>query len=171
MTQSIENTVTENTATVETVAAVVPTPVVVVPKAPSLKSRAVAIFAAKMVERSQGLFATNKDFRAAVLRAVETELGVSTASAATMYNSCKKDAETADTTVVLGRDPRKEKPVSTGVRGRPVGSKNKTKEEVAVVVPTDSALVVNEVSTVPDSTLIVDDVAVDASTESVDATI
>ena len=104
------------------------------PKVPSKKSFAVAIFAAKMVERSQGLYASNKDFRAAVLRAIESELSVSTASAATMYNSCKVEAETADTSVGLGRDPKmvKVKVEGAGKRGRPAGSTNKKAVEVVV---------------------------------------
>ncbi len=115
-----------------------------VPKEPSKKSKANAIFAAKLIERSQGLFASNKEFRAAVLSTIQADLGVSTASAATMYNAAKKDAETADAAVALGRDPKKEKAPSTGKRGRPSGSKNKAKEvipvaNVAVVVTDDTA--------------------------------
>jgi hypothetical protein len=49
-----------------------------------------------------------------------------------MYNAAKKDAETADATVALGRDPKKEKaPKGTGKRGRPAGSKNKAKADEA----------------------------------------
>jgi DNA-binding transcriptional regulator YiaG len=99
-------------------------------KTPSKKSLATAIFQAKMVERSQGLFGANKEFRSAVLVAIETELGVSRASASTMYNTAKKEAEAADPKVGLGRDPKKVKAPSTGKRGRPVGSKNKAKAEV-----------------------------------------
>lgn len=110
-------------------------------KTPSKKSLALAIFAAKMVERTQGLYATNKDFRAAVLRKIETDLGVSTASAATMYNAAKAEAEKADSTVVLGRDPKKVKVKSeSGSRGRPKGSKNKAKDatEVAAEATTEA---------------------------------
>lgn len=117
-----------------TQATTVTTPVAAAPKAPSKKSLALAIFQAKMVERSQGLFASNKEFRASVLTSIETDLGVSTASAATMYNAAKKDAEAVDATVGLGRDPKKVKAPSTGKRGRPAGSKNKAKDEVAAVV-------------------------------------
>ena len=120
-------TATETTATETTVAAVA------VPKAPSKKSLALAIFQAKMVERTQGLFASNKEFRAAVLTGIQADLGVSTASAATMFNQCKKDAEAAGT-VTLGRDPKKVKVAGTGKRGRPAGSHNKAKE-VAVEAP------------------------------------
>jgi hypothetical protein len=98
------------------------------PKALSKKTRAVAIFAAAMATRAAGGFDSNKAFRAAVLTKIQTDLGVSVASAATMYNAAKKDAEAADANVGLGRDPKKEKPVSTGKRGRPAGSKNKDKE-------------------------------------------
>lgn len=125
------------TATETTVATAPATPAV--PKAPSKKSLALAIFQAKMTERIQGLFASNKEFRAAVLTGIQADLGVSTASAATMYNAAKKDAEAAGT-VTLGRDPKKEKVASTGKRGRPAGSHNKAKEvapvaEVAVAEP------------------------------------
>ena len=115
---------TADTTAVTTPAAAVPA----APKAPSKKSLALAIFQAKMADRAAGKFALNKDFRAAVLAAIIADLGVSVASAATMYNAAKKDAEAADATVKLGRDPKKEKAPSTGKRGRPAGSKNKAKE-------------------------------------------
>lgn len=109
------------------------TTVAAAPKAPSKKSLAMAIFAEKMTERKQGLYASNKEFRAAVLRTIETSLGVSTASAATMYNAAKDEAEKADATVALGRDPKKVKVKSeNGKRGRPAGSANKKKETVVV---------------------------------------
>ena len=123
------------TATETTVATAPATPAV--PKAPSKKSLALAIFQAKMTERIQGLFASNKEFRAAVLTGIQADLGVSTASAATMYNAAKKDAETAGT-VTLGRDPKKEKVASTGKRGRPAGSHNKAKE--VAEVPAEAAV-------------------------------
>jgi hypothetical protein len=126
---------TETTVTTPAVA------VVAAPKAPSKKSFAVAIFAAKMVEREQGLYATNKEFRAAVLGAIEADLGVSVASAATMYNACKKDAETAGT-VTLGRDPKKVKVASTGKRGRPAKAKV---EAVVVEAPAATEAVVEAV--------------------------
>lgn len=99
-------------------------------KAPSKKSQALAIFNAKLAERAQGLYGSNKEFRAAVLVAIETELSVSRPSASTMFNSAKKEAEAANPAVGLGRDPKKAKAPSTGKRGRPVGSKNKPKAEV-----------------------------------------
>ncbi len=136
----------ETIGTVEaTVAAVAPT----VTKAPSKKSVAVAIFAAKLVERSQGLYASNKEFRAAVLRAIESELGVSTASAATMFNACKVDAEAADANVGLGRDPKvvKVKTAGSGKRGRPAGSKNQPKETTVVVTDATAEVVVTETVT------------------------
>lgn len=102
-------------------------------KAPSKKSQADAIFATHLVALKAGTFTTNKDFRAAVLAQIQTDLGVSVASAATMYNSAKQDAETADTTLKLGRDPKKEKPASTGKRGRPVGSGKKTVDTTSLV--------------------------------------
>jgi len=94
-------------------------------KTPTKKSLAQKIFTTKMDERSQGLYGSNKDFRSATLSALEAELGVSRSSASTMYNSFKKEVETAGTTT-LGRDPKKVKAPSTGKRGRPAGSKNKT---------------------------------------------
>jgi hypothetical protein len=113
------------TATADTTVSAPVEVAVATPKAPSKKSLALAIFQAKMTERTQGLFASNKEFRAAVLNTIKTDLGVSTASAATMYNAAKKDAETADASVKLGRDPKKEKAPSTGKRGRPAGSGKK----------------------------------------------
>lgn len=117
-----------------TQATTVTTPVVAAPKAPSKKSLALAIFQAALVERSQGLFASNKEFRAAVLTRIQADLTVTTASAATMYNAAKVEAEKVDTSIALGRDPKKVKAPSTGKRGRPAGSKNKAKDEVAAVV-------------------------------------
>jgi len=98
-------------------------------KTPSKKSLAQTIFTAKMNERSHGLYGSNKEFRAAILGAIETELGVSRASASTMYNAFKKEAETAGT-ATLGRDPKKVKAPSNGKRGRPFGSKKKVTTEV-----------------------------------------
>lgn len=121
-------TQTTDTNAVPADAATTPAAAPAAPKAPSKKSQALAIFQAKMADRAAGKFASNKEFRAAVLTTIQAELGVSVASAATMYNSAKKDAEAADATVKLGRDPKKEKAPSTGKRGRPVGSKNKPKE-------------------------------------------
>ena len=113
----------------------------VAPKAPSKKSQADAIFANAMAQRAAGAFASNKAFRAAVLTAIQTQLSVSVASAATMYNSAKKAAEAADATVGLGRDPKKEKPakVEGAKRGRPVGSKNKPKEVAPAATETPVA--------------------------------
>ena len=105
-----------------------------VAKAPSKKSLAVAIFAAKLAEKEQGLYGTNKAFRAAVLTTIQADLGVSTASAATMFNSLKKDAEAAGT-VKLGRDPKKVKVAGTGKRGRPAKAKAVVVPEVAAVEP------------------------------------
>lgn len=145
---------TNTTATVESTETIITTaaPAVEVvtivavpkePKAPSKKSLALAIFAEKMVERSQGLFASNKEFRAAVLRKIESDLSVSTASAATMYNAAKDEAEKADAEVGLGRDPKKVKVVveGAGKRGRPAGSKNKVADEVIVVSDATAAVV------------------------------
>jgi hypothetical protein len=126
---------TEATVTNEVVTTVVATETVKV-KVPTKKEQAAAIFNQKLVERSEGLFASNRDFRAAVISTIETQLSVSLSSAATMYNTAKKEAETADASIALGRDPKKavEVKVSTGKRGRPVGSKNKPKVDATVVV-------------------------------------
>lgn len=119
----IMSQVTENTTTADISST----------REPSKKSRANAIFAAKLTERAQGLYGSNKEFRSSVLNAIIQELGVSMASAATMYNTAKADAEEQDPDVNLGRDPKKAKPVSTGRRGRPAGSTNKKKEESSPV--------------------------------------
>lgn len=103
-------------------------------KAASKKSQALAIFNAKLAERGQGLYPSNKAFRAAVLTAIETELSVTRASASTMYNSAFKGALETDPNVGLGRDPKKVKAPSTGKRGRPFGSKNRAKTEVTAEV-------------------------------------
>lgn len=129
---------TENTI-VETTEAVAETP-----KAPSKKSQAFTIFAEKLTERSQGLFSSNKEFRRNVLEAFKSQMGVSIASAATMYNTAKKAAEEADANVGLGRDPKKEKAPSTGKRGRPVVSKNKPKVVVTITTPTEEAAPIEE---------------------------
>jgi hypothetical protein len=132
MTQATQNATATEVTTVAAVAAA--------PKAPSKKSLALAIFAAALTARTAAAAAgtpmSNKDFRAGILKSIQADLGVSVASAATMYNAAKKEAEAADATVALGRDPKKVKvKVSTGKRGRPVGSKNKAKAEVAPVAP------------------------------------
>ena len=129
------------TASTETIVAPAAAPAA--PKAPSKKSQALVIFATKLAERAEGKFASNKEFRAAVLRTIESELGVSTASAATMYNAAKVEAEAADAAIGLGRDPKvvKVKAEGAGKRGRPAGSKNQPKE---VVVVTDATAAVVE---------------------------
>ena len=130
-----------NQATATTVTETTEDAAVATPKSPSKKSLALAIFQAKMVERTQGLFASNKEFRAAVLTGIQTDLGVSTASAATMYNAAKKDAEAAGT-VTLGRDPKAVKVAGTGKRGRPAGSHNKAKEVVPEAPAADAVATV-----------------------------
>jgi len=147
MTQATDTTVTQTPDTTTATAAPA------APKAPSKKSLALAIFQAKMADRVAGKFASNKEFRAAVLTTIQADLGVSVASAATMYNAAKKDAEAADATVKLGRDPKKEKAPSTGKRGRPAGSRNKEKAPVeapaadAVILPAAELETVPEVAT------------------------
>lgn len=113
----------------------------------SKMAQATAIFRQKMEDRAQGLFASNRDFRAAVISTIKSQLQVSLSSAATMYNSAKKAAEAVDPNVGLGRDPKKVAvvKVSTGKRGRPLGSKNKPKAVVTVVqTSTEPTVVVME---------------------------
>ena len=74
------------------------------------KSQGDAIFAQELANRVKGTFDSNKAFRAQVLQRMEAEIGVSRASAATMFNQAKIATEAADTTVVLGRDPKAVKP-------------------------------------------------------------
>ena len=140
------NNATQTPADTTNAATTTPAAAPAAPKAPSKKSLALAIFQAKMADRAAGKFALNKDFRAAVLAAIIADLGVSVASAATMYNAAKKDAEAAAAatggTVGLGRDPKKEKAPSTGKRGRPAGSKNKAKE--GEVTPAADAVATTE---------------------------
>lgn len=153
MTQTADTTVTQTPA--DTTATTTPA-APAAPKAPSKKSQADAIFAAAMAMRTEGKFDSNKAFRAHVLSTIEAQLGVSTASAATMYNSAKKAAEAADATVGLGRDPKKEKvKTTTGKRGRPAGSKNKPKADApaadaaAPAADATTTVVVNEPADTP----------------------
>ena len=134
-TTPVETTVTVTTAVAAPAA----------PKAPSKKSQADVIFANALTQRATGAFASNKAFRAAVLSAIIAQLGVSVASAATMYNAAKKAAETADANVGLGRDPKKEKPAKAegAKRGRPAGSKNRPKTEVAPVATESTTVVID----------------------------
>lgn len=165
MTNATANTATENTnAAAAGTNAAPATAVVAAPKAPSKKSLALTIFNEQMAKRAAGEFESNKAFRRTVLDRIVAELEVTMASASTMYNSAKKDAETADATVGLGRDPKKEKVVSTtGKRGRPVGSKNKPKEGANNAAPAGEAVAegTGEVKDPADTTVVVD-VQVDA---------
>lgn len=70
------------------------------------KSQAFSIFEQELVKRTAGAYASNKAFRDSVLGRMEAEIGVSRASAATMYNEVKKAIEQADSNVKLGRDPK-----------------------------------------------------------------
>lgn len=108
-------------------------------KKASKVSLANAIFQAKMAERKQGLFTSNKEFRAAVRNSMKLELGVSDSSASTMYNQAKLAAEKASDDVGLGRDPKKIKVKVEGAkRGRPAGSTNK-KKAAELIMPEESA--------------------------------
>ena len=116
-----------NTPTAEVTAPVV--------KAPTKKSLAKAIFDEKLAERNQSLFATNREFRKAVVTKIMAELNAPFPSACAMYNVAMKASG-----VTIGRDPKKAKRVTSGVRGRPLGSHNKAKAVVAVA-PTSEAIV------------------------------
>lgn len=128
--------------TIDTTVTAAATPVV---KTPSKKSLAVAIFAACMADRVAGVYTTNKAFRAAVLGKIEADLGVSVASAATMYNACKKEAETADAAVGLGRDPKVVKVKVEGAkRGRPAKAKVEGDATPAVAATEPTVIVITE---------------------------
>jgi hypothetical protein len=107
------------------------------PKAPSKKARATLIFKSHLDQRATGAYTSNKAFRAAVLTQIQKDLGVSVASAATMYNAAKKEAETANPEVGLGRDPKKEKPASTGKRGRPAKAKEAEAQPEQAAAPAE----------------------------------
>jgi len=101
-------------------------PVVVAVKAPSKVSLAKPIFDAGFAIRQQQIkdnvpmdqrtYKTNKDFRLGTCAEVSTTLNVSMASAGSMYNSWKIEIEKVHTDAGLGRDPKKEKPVSKKVK-------------------------------------------------------
>jgi hypothetical protein len=106
----------------------------IISKAISKKDQALAIFQSMLDHKLQGRYSSNKEFRSAVLSAFQSSMGVSIASASTMYNAVKKAAE-ADGAIVLGRDPKKVKAsAGNGRRGRPAGSKNRIKP---AIVPDD----------------------------------
>lgn len=103
-----------------TTAAATATTVVVAVKAPSKVSLAKPIFDAGFAIRQQQIkdnvpmdqrtYKTNKDFRLGTCETVSKTLGVSMASAGSMYNSWKIEIEKVHTDAGLGRDPKKEKP-------------------------------------------------------------
>jgi len=105
-----------NTQAVETQAAAT---VVVAAKAPSKTSQAKPIFTAALAVRqaeidnnvpvADRVYKTNKDFRLGVCGVISTTLGCSMASAGSMYNAYKIEAEAANPSVGLGRDPKKER--------------------------------------------------------------
>lgn len=106
--------------------------------------QAKSIFSTKLLMREAGAYTTNKQFRADVIQTLVTDLGVNVATASTMYNTLKNEANKsmADTPeLAIGRDPKKVKPASSGKRGRPLGSKNKPKAQPVAVeqVQTETA--------------------------------
>lgn len=80
-----------------------------VTKKTPLIALALVIFAEQLAVRSTGGFANNRDFRNSVITRMTTELNVTVASAATMYNSAKTASLKADPTLTIGRDPVKVK--------------------------------------------------------------
>lgn len=106
-------------------------------KAPSKKTLANAIFAACLAKRAAGDYDSNKAFRTDVVQTISKDLGVTIASASTMYNQAKKDAEVADANVGLGRDPKKVKVKVEGAkRGRPAKAKVVEPASTVVVIQT-----------------------------------
>lgn len=113
---AVEAVVKAETATATQAAATV----VVAAKAPSKTSQAKPIFTAALAVRqaeidnnvpvADRVYKTNKDFRLGVCGVISTTLGCSMASAGSMYNAFKIEAEAANPNVGLGRDPKKEKP-------------------------------------------------------------
>jgi hypothetical protein len=113
----------------------------IISKAISKKDQAFAIFQSMLNDKLQGRYGSNKEFRSQVLSAFQSRMGVSIASASTMYNAVKKSSE-ADGAVVLGRDPKKVKSsAGNGKRGRPAGSKNRVK----TVVPPHDVIVEEQI--------------------------
>lgn len=101
----------------------------VVAKASSNISQGKTIFSEQLAKRTSGEFTTNRDFRASVINRMQSELSVSVASAATMYNSAKADAEQANPAIGLGRDPKKEK-VAKAPRAKKVKATEQVQETV-----------------------------------------
>lgn len=145
----VETTVTETTV------AAPAAPAVPVVKAPSKKSLAQAIFDAGMAKRTAGGFDSNKAFRTEVIQTISKNLDVTIASASTMYNQAKKDAEAADATVGLGRDPKK---VVVKVEGAKRGRPAKAKVD-AVATPADAEVAPVVAATEPTVIVITEPVA------------
>ncbi len=152
MTNATTTATSPATTTVATAA-----PAVVVPKAPSKKSLAKVIFDAGMAKRSAGGYSSNKEFRTDVVHTISKELTVTIASASTMYNSFKKEAEDAaaltGAVVGLGRDPKK---VKVATEPKPRGRKPKA------VAPAADAVATTE-PVAADATVIVVDTAAETA--------
>lgn len=109
----------------------------------TLKSQAQVIWDEELKLRSEGAYKEslrpNRDFRQKVLERFRNELGVTTASAATTYNTLKAEAETnaakEGTDLKLGRDPSIAKPKKKGKPGRP-----RKAETVVVDEETEAAI-------------------------------
>jgi hypothetical protein len=122
------------------------TPAAVVAKVPRVtkKSQAFVIFYRELQRRADGHYKSNKDFRITTCYMMVDELGVSIASAATMYNAAKIEVEAKDPNVGLGRDPKKVKPVKAegSKRSRPAVAAAETAPatETAAAAESDPAL-------------------------------
>lgn len=98
----------------------------------SKKTQGLEIFEQELAKRASGAFESNKAFRKSVTERMVAEVGVSLASAATMYNQCKITFESADPSLALGRDPKQEK-VKT-VRARKTATKVEAPTETVEAV-------------------------------------
>jgi hypothetical protein len=95
------------------------------------KAQAFTIFEEELKNRASGMHDSNKAFRGTVLGRMEAEIGVSRASAATMYNEAKRAAEQDNPNVNLGRDPKKVTVKTTKAPGVYAGTSPATTEDAA----------------------------------------
>ena len=99
----------------------------------TLMSQARKLFDSQLKRWADAKFESEKrpygTFRSTLIEQFETELEVSTPSAATMFNNLRKSALTANPDLVLQRDPKFVKIKSERKPGRPAGTA-KTDEPV-----------------------------------------
>jgi len=92
----------------------------------TLMSQARKLFDAQLKRWADDKFKSEKRpygaFRSTLIEKFETELEVSTPSAATMFNNLRKAALTANPDLVLQRDPKIVRIKSDRKPGRPVGT-------------------------------------------------